>query len=168
MNIELNPQEKEEKEIYDFLLKECSMLSQQIEELLKENVDAPKKSKIQPNVVTEPNFEEKPENYDLRTDPNEKIDINGENEELEEKEDQDDYKKKKEALLNQKKYLEDQFLDINIDIQKKANQLRDFEETIKRTKMEIGTCDKQIKEKTEFIQFLEEQINALAGRSYKK
>ena len=164
--------ELEDKELYDYLIKECNTLSQQIEELLKENVDAPRKSKNPPtNFVTEQHFEEKQENYENNTytvnEPIEKNELNGENEEAEEKE-KEDYKKKKELLLNQKKIIEDQFLDVNIDIQKKAKQLSDFEETIKKTKMEISICDKQIKEKTEFIQFLDEQIRGLTMRSNKK
>jgi len=160
---------QDEKDLYEYLLKDCSSLTQQIEELLKENVEPTKKTaKNQANFVTEPNFDEKQENYELATnlksDPNEKMDLNIE--EVEEK--KEDYTKKKEALLNQKKYIEDQFLDINIDIQKKAKQLSDFQDTIKKTKMEISTCDKQIKEKSEFIQFLEEQIRGLTIRANKK
>lgn len=160
-----------EHDLYEFLLKDCTSLTQQIEELLKENVEPAKKSqKNQNNFMTEQNFEEKPENFEknqnqnLQTDINEKIDLN--DDEAEEK--KSDYTKKKEALLNQKKYIEDQFLDINIDIQKKAKQLSDFQETIKKTKLEISTCDKQIKEKSDFIQFLEQQIDSLACKTKKR
>lgn len=159
-----------EHDLYEFLLKDCTSLTQQIEELLKENVEPAKKSqKNQNNFMTEQNFEEKPENFEknqnqnLQTDINEKIDLNDEAEEK-----KSDYTKKKEALLNQKKYIEDQFLDINIDIQKKAKQLSDFQETIKKTKLEISTCDKQIKEKSDFIQFLEQQIDSLACKTKKR
>ena len=157
-----------EHDLYEFLLKDCTSLTQQIEELLKENVEPAKKSqKNQNNFITEQTFEEKPENFEnnqnVRTDINEKIDLNDEGEEK-----KTDYTKKKEALLNQKKYIEDQFLDINIDIQKKAKQLSDFQETIKKTKNEISTCDKQIKEKSDFIQFLEQQIDSLACKTKKR
>lgn len=157
--MDINEIDIDEKELYDYLLKDCAGLTQQIEELLKENIDPPGKHKpLLPEHETNEYSQ-----FNLKSETNEKI---GENVEIEDS--TDDYKKKKEALLNQKKYIEDQFLDINIDIQKKAKQLSDFEETIKRTKMEIGICDKGIKEKSEFIQFLEEQIRALTVRSNKK
>lgn len=151
----------DEKEIYEYLVKECSALVQQVEELLKENQESPKKIKNQSSsTATEHFYEEKQDIQNLmKSEPIEKLVENDEdNEECEEK---IDYKKKKEQLLCQKKYLEDKFLDINIDIQKKAKQLSDFEESIKKTKNEITNCDKQIKEKTEFIQFLEKQISGM-------
>lgn len=154
-----NISELDEKEIYDFLLKECNTLTQQIEELLKENLESPKKSKNQANPINEQFYDEKTDNQgQIKGDLIEKF---PENEEEIENIDEKDYQKRKEALLNQKKYLEDKFLDINIDIQKKAKQLSDFEETIKKTKIEINNCDKQLKEKTEFIQFLETQIQGI-------
>lgn len=154
-------QDIDEKEIYEYLVKECSTLVQQVEELLKENQESPKKTKNQSSSTTNEHFyDEKQEIQSImKSEPIEKLVENDEdNEECEEKV---DYKKKKEQLLGQKKYLEDKFLDINIDIQKKAKQLSDFEESIKKTKNEIVNCDKQIKEKTEFIQFLEKQISGM-------
>lgn len=158
--------EIEDRELYEFLLKDCASLTQQIEELLKESVEPVRKStKTQQALMADPGFEDKPESFDSAAGAKpEQAELN--EDEAEEK--KEDYTKKKEALLSQKKYLEDQFLDINIDIQKKAKQLTDFQETVKKTKMEIAGCDRQIKEKTEFIQFLEEQIRGLSARGVKK
>lgn len=153
----------DEQILYEYLLKDCSNLTQQIEELLKETTqEKSKKSKnLSNNFENEKIYEEKIESVYLKTEPAPKI---GDDDYLDEI---DDYNKQKENLLKEKKLLEDQFLDINIDIQKKAKQLSDFQEEIKKTKLEISSVENQLKEKTGFIQILEEQIESLKS-NYKK
>lgn len=156
-----------EQYLYDYLLKDCISLTQQIEELLKEstltNQKKPKVLSI--NFESERISEEKLERGHnalyLKTEPSAKMEEEEENDNMEE------IKKRKEHLLKEKKNLEDQFLDTNIDIQRKGKQLGDFQEEIKKTQGEIETMDKQIKEKTDFVQFLEDQISSLKG-IYKK
>lgn len=152
--------------LYDFLLKDCISLTQQIEELLREStITNQKKPKIlsinfEREQISEEKMEKNQTTLYLKTEPSPKM-------EEEENDNMEEIKKKKEHLLKEKKNLEDQFLDTNIDIQRKGKQLGDFQDEIKKTQEEIENLDKQIKEKTDFVQFLEDQISSLKG-SYKK
>ncbi len=146
-----------EQYLYDYLLKDCISLTQQIEELLKESTLANKKTKVlsinlESERISEEKFEKSQSGMYLKTEPSPKMLEQDENDTAEE------IKKRKENLLKDKKNLEDQFLEINIDIQRKGKQLGDFQDEIKKTETEIIALDKQIKEKTAFVQLLESQI----------
>eukprot|EP00828_Plagiopyla_frontata_P029099 TRINITY_DN37643_c0_g1_i1.p2 TRINITY_DN37643_c0_g1~~TRINITY_DN37643_c0_g1_i1.p2 ORF type:complete len:151 (+),score=37.74 TRINITY_DN37643_c0_g1_i1:204-656(+) len=71
------------------------------------------------------------------------------------------FEKQKALLLSEKKMLENQFLDIMLDIQKKKKQYVNFQDQLDSTNQNIMKNEKTLKEKQQFIQFLESEIENL-------
>ena len=138
-------EELEEDQVYEYLIKECSSLLGKMEQTLKKKGLNHDKSKMSINSQYNDLIGDISQRNFLRD-----VDL-----------DKEDPEKLREKLLNEKKILEDQFLDVNIDIQKKKNQLADFQEELNKTNKDIEEVDNQIHEKTGFIQFLEENIDSL-------
>ncbi|EAS07730.1 hypothetical protein TTHERM_00497840 (macronuclear) [Tetrahymena thermophila SB210] len=136
-----------EEEMYEFLQKECEDLIDQYEKIRQENEQEFKLSENHLNRYTEQQNEDENE---FGSNPEFNIPEN-----LDSKEDIEKYKDK---LLEEKRALESQFIDVNIDIQRKKRQIEDFHSELENTKKGIQLMESKIQEKDKAIKILEEHI----------